>query len=132
MNTKIMRPMNIAIAGGLMITGLLTGCGSQSTSTNQNSAANSSATSSQSDQNHKGQGLLQALENAGASETEAKDLEKLIRENHIQMKWVMEQLKNKVPVSTITNDIKNGTAPKMEKGTPPQSHSNTQTNNTQN
>lgn len=120
MNKKSMQKLGLLIAGVALV-GLLTGCGG-STSTaaadNGNSAANGSG---QHNGQHNGGGkgnrggmnIEQRLQDAGASADDAKALMQLVRDNHVQIKWVLDQLNNKVPVSTITDDIKNGKAPKM-------------------
>ncbi|UOF88879.1 hypothetical protein LSG31_13110 [Fodinisporobacter ferrooxydans] len=113
MKQTIKKTLTVCIAG-IAVTGILAGCGTQSaSSTTQASTAASQSKPAQA-QTHQRQNLVQRFQDAGLTQTDAKDLAKLVRENHIQIKWVMEQLKNKQSASTIEDAIKNGTAPKIK------------------
>ncbi|GIM45986.1 hypothetical protein DNHGIG_15350 [Collibacillus ludicampi] len=137
------KSLSVVIAG-FVLTGLLSGCGSQSTSNGQSStsASNTATTSNGSDNNpsgqqhagqhHNGQGFVQALVNAGVSQSDAQSLAKLIQQTNTDPKWVMEQLKNKVSVSDITSEINNGKAPKRQWNGNHQPHSDAQHNQSDN
>lgn len=106
------------LISGMVLAGLLAGCGNQSSnaSASPSNTASSSSTSNQnsSSQHHAGQGLVKMLENAGASEVDAQNLAKLIQQSHTDPKWVVDQLKNKVSVSNIMSEINSGKATKMQ------------------
>lgn len=88
------------IISGVVLSGLLVGCGSQDSKQDSNGPG--------------GQRDVQALENAGVSESDTQTLAKLIQQTHTDPGWVMDQLRNKKSVSSITSDINNGKATKMQ------------------
>jgi hypothetical protein len=109
------------VVAGLALTGLLAGCGSQSTASGQSASASASSNATdqnqsgdKSNQHHNGQGMVQMLEKAGVSQSDAQNLAKLIQQTSTDPKWVMDQLKNKVSVSEITTEINDGKAPKRQ------------------
>ncbi|MDI3257120.1 MAG: hypothetical protein QJR01_05275 [Kyrpidia sp.] len=108
---------------GLALVSLLAGCGNQSASNAQTSTPGSN---SQSGQHRNEQGFVQMLVNAGASQSDAQNLENLIRQTNTDPKWVLDQLKNKVSVSDITNEINSGKAPKRQWNGNHQQHSTDQ------
>ncbi|WCK52705.1 hypothetical protein PP175_14835 [Aneurinibacillus sp. Ricciae_BoGa-3] len=109
---KISRFCSFIVIGG-MVAAALAGC-SSNTSTAANTTASAAAgTSGNASKVHNGHknGTLQKLEDAGASQADAKALIKLIREKHVQTKWVIDRLKNKQSVSSIETAINGGKAP---------------------
>jgi hypothetical protein len=114
MNQHFMQKIALLVTGVALV-GLLSGCGGSTSAaaTTDNGAAASNGSGQHNKGNKGGANMQQRLQDAGASADEAKALMQLVRDNHVQAKWVIDQLTNKVPVSTITDDIKNGKAPKI-------------------
>lgn len=108
---------------GMMLAGVLTGCGSNNAA---QSATNGQANnSSGGQQQNKGNGQhnggngqrmnpTQQFQDAGASEEDAQKLASLLREDHVQPKWIVDQLQSGRKASDIEQDIQDGKAPKMQ------------------
>jgi hypothetical protein len=114
MNKRWTRKLVVVLAG-ISLIGVLSGCGSSSTaasSDNNAGNANNNAGQHRQGQGKGGMNFQKTLQDAGISADDAKTLMQLARDNHVQMKWLMDQIKNKVSVATITDEIKNGKAPK--------------------
>jgi hypothetical protein len=134
MNITSKKSLRVVMTG-IVLSGLLAGCGSQSTSSGQtstNGQDNNQSSQQHSGQHHNGEGFVQALVKAGASQSDAQNLAKLIQQTNTDPKWVMEQLKNKVSVSDITNEINNGKAPKRQGNGNHKQHSDGQNNQSNN
>lgn len=120
MRNKTKKQMLLLVVGSALVGSLLTGCGSAAASTS-GSGQNQQSGQSQNGQGHNGQHrgnfhFADQLTKAGLSQTDAQNLANLIRTKHVQPKWVLDQVNNKVPVSQITADINNGKAPTMQRG----------------
>jgi hypothetical protein len=59
--------------------------------------------------------LKKMLEQNGVTGTDATDLAQQIQTNHVQMKWVTDQLKSGKKAADVIADIKAGKAPKQER-----------------
>jgi hypothetical protein len=127
---KISRFCSFFVIGGI-VAGVLAGCSSNASTaadTTASAAAGTAGSASKGHSAHKN-AALQKIEDAGASQADAKVLITLIREKHVQTKWVIDQLKNKQSVSSIETAINAGKAPaavkKQTKNSTSQSNSST-------
>ncbi|MGZ4134750.1 MAG: hypothetical protein ACXVC1_05605 [Tumebacillaceae bacterium] len=112
MNKRWNQKLAVLLAGVALI-GVLSGCGNSSTAAATSGSGNNGAHKRQGQgQGNGGMNFQKTLQDAGISADDAKSLMQLARDNHVQMKWLMDQIKNKVSVATITDEIKNGKAPK--------------------